>query len=214
MHRRDFMKITGLTLAAQAIPQVRAEAGVEKPNIILIIADQRRYGLSKVTGYPLDTSPTLDRLQTSGIGFRNNYCTTPVCVPSRISMLTGRWPEAHRVRMNLQAKEAYFSQDIYQVAKQCGYRTALIGKNHTYLTKADTDVWREYSHEGGYIPPDAPPDAPPNAPAPALCTYDHVATRGAIPHGPRRSSCFASTVSRSLRASSETIALSITRASS
>jgi len=156
MQRRDFMKLTGMTLAANAVPSLRGEAAVEKPNIIIIIADQRHYGLSKATGYPLDTSPALDRLQTSGIGFQHNYCTAPLCVPSRISMLTGRWPEGHRVRMNLEAKEAYFSQDLYQVAKQHGYRTALIGKNHTYMTKADADVWREFSHEGGYIPPNAP----------------------------------------------------------
>ena len=156
MQRREFIKLTGLTLTANAVPSVRGEELSEKPNIIIIIADQRHYGLSKATGYPLDTSPALDRLAASGIAFPHNYCTSPLCVPSRISMLTGRWPEAHRVRMNLQAKDAYFSQDLYQVAKQRGYRTALVGKNHTYLGQADVDVWREFSHDGGYIPPNAP----------------------------------------------------------
>ena len=158
MHRRDFMKMTGLSLAAQAVPSLSAEETVDKPNLILIIADQRHYGLSRATGFSLDTSPTLDRLQGSGIGFKRNYCTTPLCVPNRISMLTGRWPEAHHVRMNLQAKDAFFSQDVHQVAKQHGYRTALSGKNHTYLTSNDLDVWREFSHENGYIAPDASPD--------------------------------------------------------
>lgn len=162
MHRRKFMTMAGMTVAstvvAPAYASSTAQGTVEKPNVILMIADQRRYGLSKATGYPVDTSPTLDRLQGKGIGFQHNYCTAPLCVPSRISMLTGRWPEAHRVRMNLDAKDAYFSQDLYQVAKQRGYRTALMGKNHTYMTKADADVWREYSHEGGYIAPDDPPE--------------------------------------------------------
>jgi len=162
MQRREFMKIAGMTMASAAVAPSYASGSaqgiVEKPNVIVIIADQRRYGLSKATGYPVDTSPTLDRLQGKGIGFQHNYCTAPLCVPSRISMLTGRWPEAHRVRMNLNAKDAYFSQDLYQVAKQRGYRTALVGKNHTYMTKADADVWREYSHEGGYISPDDPPE--------------------------------------------------------
>ena len=169
MHRRDFVKMAGLSAAAQALPLAHAqEAGsstgtpatssTEKPNIILIIADQRHYGLSKATGYPLDTSPSLDRLQSTGVGFKHNYCTTPACVPSRVSMLTGRWPEATHVRTNFLAKEALFSQDVYQVAKQQGYRTALSGKNHTYLTKNDVDVWREFSHENGYVAPDASPD--------------------------------------------------------
>ena len=154
MKRREFLKLSALTAAGAAVPQdVLAEPTATKPNIIFIIADQRTYGLSKATGYPLDTSPTLDRMQTEGLGFERNYCTMPLCVPSRVSMLTGRWPEAHHVRMNLQPKAAFFEKDVYQVAKSRGYRTALIGKNHTYLQKEDVDAWREYSHGGG--PPDA-----------------------------------------------------------
>lgn len=152
------MKMTGFALVAQALPAANVQEHVEKPNLIFIVADQRHYGLSKATGYPLDTSPTLDQLQACGVGFQHNYCTAPLCVPSRISMLTGRWPEAHRVRMNLQAKDAFFSKDIYQVAAQRGYRTALTGKNHTYLTEKDVDVWREFSHVGGYIAPDTSPE--------------------------------------------------------
>lgn len=152
------MKAAGLGLAAQTIPQLRAEQTVEKPNIILIVADQRHYGFSKATGYPLDVSPSLDRLQAEGVGFQRNYCTAPLCVPSRVSMLTGRWPEATHVRMNLQVDDAFYSKDIYQVARQSGYRTGLTGKNHTYLKPADVDVWREFTHEGGYIAPDAPPE--------------------------------------------------------
>ena len=59
------------------------------------------------------------------------------------------------MRMNLQAKDAFFSKDLYQVAADRGYRTALTGKNHTYLTAKDVDVWREFSHVDGYVPPDA-----------------------------------------------------------
>ncbi len=156
MQRRDFMKLAGLAAASQAMPPVKAEEIVDRPNLILIIADQRHYGLSKATGYPLDTSPTLDRLQGRGIGFRHNYCTIPACVPSRVSMLTGRWPEATHVRSNFEARDAFFTQDLYQVARSRGYRTGLTGKNHTYLKPEDVDVWREFSHEGGYLPPDAP----------------------------------------------------------
>lgn len=172
MQRRDFLKMAGMTLAAGAagaeatgakaeeagaVPSDNTTNSIDRPNIILIIADQRHYGLSKATGYPLDTSPTLDRLQRKGIGLQNHYCTTPLCVPSRISMLTGRWPEAHHVRMNLDAHDAYFEKDLYQVAKSRGYRTGLSGKNHTYLKAADVDVWKEFSHDAGYMAPDAAP---------------------------------------------------------
>ena len=163
MERRHFLKLSAM-MAAQgtlhgAVPPAEptpAEPPISRPNIILIIADQRHYGMSKATGYPLDTSPTLDRMQTSGIGFEHNYCTAPVCVPSRITMLTGRWPEAHHVRMNLQPHDAFYEEDLYQVAHRAGYRTALVGKNHTYLKPEDADFWREYTHTGGYKASDAP----------------------------------------------------------
>ncbi len=151
MERRDFMRLGALATAAVAtrVPGIAQSDRAKRPNVIILIADQRTYGLSKATGFPLDTSPTLDRLQRTGIGFEHNYCTMPLCVPSRVSMLTGRWGNATRVRMNLQASDAYFEKDLYQVAKSQGYKTALCGKNHTYLTKESADVWRDYSHEGG-----------------------------------------------------------------
>jgi len=159
MQRREFMKLGGMGLAATALaPNLRAES-TAKPNIIVIIADQRHYGLSKAHGYKFDTSPFLDRKETEGLAFTRNYCTVPVCVSSRISMLTGRWTEAHRVRMNLQAGDAAFSEDIFQVARRNGYRTCLSGKNHTYMTAKDVDVWCEYSHDSGHLSPRAHGDS-------------------------------------------------------
>jgi arylsulfatase A-like enzyme len=127
------------------------------PNIILIVSDQHRAGMSKATGYPLDTSPGLDALARRGVRFDKAYATAPLCVPSRISMLTGRWPAAHRVRMNLAAKDAFYTQDLYDVAKATGYRTGLAGKNHTYRKAGSLDFWREYSHTSGYRAPGADP---------------------------------------------------------
>ncbi len=127
-------------------------------NIVLVCCDALRGDVGKTAGMPFDVCPTIDRLGVAGTRFRNAYCTSPLCVPSRISMLTGRWPDAHRVRMNLDAKDAVFSRDIYQVARDAGHVTGLTGKNHTYLTDRDVDFWREFGHEGGYHAPDATPD--------------------------------------------------------
>ena len=125
-------------------------------NIVLICCDALRGDVGRAAGMPFDVCPDIDRLGRAGSNFRHAYCTAPLCVPSRISMLTGRWPDAHRVRMNLDAKDAVFTKDIYQVAHEAGYFTGLSGKNHTYLTSADVDFWREFSHEGGYHSADAP----------------------------------------------------------
>src|SRR3546814_20205323 len=92
----------------------------------------------------------------------SDLCTIPACVPSRTSMLTGRWPQATRVRMNLDPQDAFFSQDVYQVAHDQGYRTALCGKNHTYKTAQGVDFWREYGTNKASKAPGASADVAPH----------------------------------------------------
>jgi arylsulfatase A-like enzyme len=142
---------------AQSAPQPTAKPRKDAPNVIFIVSDQHRAGMTKAEGYPLDTSPALDALARRGVRFENAYATAPLCVPSRCSMLTGRWPEAHHVRMNLDAHDAFYSKDVYDVARDSGYRTGLAGKNHTYRKAGSLDFWREYSHVSGYKGANADP---------------------------------------------------------
>src|SRR3546814_21077579 len=72
-------------------------------------------------------------------------------------MLAGRWPEAQRVRMNLAAHGAVYTQDLYDVARASGFRTGLAGKNHTYRKAKSLDFWREYSPVSGHKAPNADP---------------------------------------------------------
>jgi arylsulfatase A-like enzyme len=55
-----------------------------RPNIVFVVSDQHRAGLTKRSGYPLDSSPTLDKLADGGVSFERAYATSPLCVPSRI----------------------------------------------------------------------------------------------------------------------------------
>ena len=168
MERRNFLKTASLGLMGATMPAAAALASApadnptqspsQPPNIIFIVSDQHRAGLTKRSGYPLDTSPTLDRLAVDGVAFDHAYCTAPLCVPSRTSMLTGRWPDAHRVRSNDQLEYAFYSEHLYQVAKRQGYRTGLAGKNHTFLKEGDLDFWRLYGLQEGWMPPN-PPDS-------------------------------------------------------
>ena len=102
MHRRKFLKIVAAgavnTVAlGPAIPE-ETPAQSRPPNILLVICDQDIAGLTKRSGYPLDTSPTFDRIAEQGVALDRAYATQPVCAPCRTSLLTGRWPHAHRVR--------------------------------------------------------------------------------------------------------------------
>ena len=153
LNRREFLR------SATAAPLVAADQSA-RPNIIIVMSDQQRAGLTRRRGFPLDTMPALDRLAEGGVAFDRAYTTAPLCVPARVSLLTGRWPHAHRVRQNSAPKAAYFEKDLFQVSKDLGYRTGLCGKNHSHLTAARLDFWRPYSHLNGYIPERAPSGYP------------------------------------------------------
>lgn len=118
------------------------------PNIVLIITDQFRADACKREGFELDTTPFLDSLAQTGTWFNRAYCASPACVPSRTSMMTGRFPNATRVKSNMNLEDAYYKEDLMDVVKSKGYTTALIGKNHSYLKPKDFDYWKGYFHLG------------------------------------------------------------------
>ena len=62
---------------------------ITRPNIVIIMSDQHMPSVLGCYGNQLAQTPNLDRLATEGARFDNAYCNNPVCVPSRMSMLTG-----------------------------------------------------------------------------------------------------------------------------
>lgn len=147
--------VPAVTLAKGITPKKQEEAlqalsgskrSASKPNIVLIIADQLRADACKREGFTLDTTPFLDSLASRSTWFNKSYCAAPACVPSRTSMMTGRFPSATRVRSNWNIQDATFKADLVDVVKANGYTTAHIGKNHTYLNKSHFDHWVEYNH--------------------------------------------------------------------
>ncbi len=126
----------------------------KKPNIILIMTDQQRADLRAGEGFELDPTPSLDALGHTGVDFRKAYTTMPVCGPARVSMLTGRYPNATRVRTNHNIPDATYKKDLVQCVMEQGYRTALCGKNHSHLTADAMDYWHHFGHagEGGGAP--------------------------------------------------------------
>ena len=117
-----------------------------KPNIVIIMTDQQRADLSRREGFSLNTTPFLDRLARQGTWFDHAYTTIPACAPARVSMLTGRYPSATRVRTNHNLRDATFSQNLFQVMRANGYQTALCGKNHAHITADDVDHYYQAGH--------------------------------------------------------------------
>ncbi|MDQ3700850.1 MAG: sulfatase-like hydrolase/transferase [Chloroflexota bacterium] len=101
-----------------------------RPNILVIMADEHAPQFSGFGGHPLVRTPHLDRLAASGVLFQNTYCNSPLCVPSRMSFMTGRY--VHRNQGGWDNASA-LSGDAATWAhrlRTVGYDAVLCGKQH------------------------------------------------------------------------------------
>ncbi|NMB97525.1 MAG: sulfatase-like hydrolase/transferase [Clostridiaceae bacterium] len=103
------------------------------PNVLLILADQHRYDCVGYSNICHIRTPNLDKLAKEGVWFTNAYTPTPVCCPSRQSMLVGRRPETFGAFWNYTSGISVksLSPDEYTWVKHIrenGYITAHIGK--------------------------------------------------------------------------------------
>ena len=157
INRRDFMKVFGVGAAIAPMGLAAVSSGSEKsssgkPNIIIIMTDQQRADICKREGFPLDTTPFLDSMAYKGTWFNRAYTSMPACAPARVSMFTGRYPSATRVRTNHNIPDATYKTDLIDVLRSEGYATGLCGKNHSHLRPNRFDHWFELSHDGGSGP--------------------------------------------------------------
>jgi N-acetylglucosamine-6-sulfatase len=115
-----------------ASPVAEAEpAGVGRPNVLVLLADDLRYdGLSGLGNRWIET-PHLDRIASEGVVFERAYVTTSRCCPSRASFLTGRYAHVHGVFDNVTPVDFQAEHPTYpEVLQAAGYRTGYIGKWH------------------------------------------------------------------------------------
>ncbi len=84
MHRRTFLQLAAA--GAYAAP------AVQRPNIILAMADDQGWGDTSYNGHPVLRTPVLDEMARTAIRFDHFYSAAPVCSPTRGSCLTGRHP--------------------------------------------------------------------------------------------------------------------------
>ena len=99
------------------------------PNILLIITDQQRADYLGCTGHPLLRTPNLDGLAARGTIAGRCYVASPVCMPNRASLMTGRMPSLHGARSNGVPLNRQANTFVDLLAAH-GYQTALMGKSH------------------------------------------------------------------------------------
>lgn len=102
-----------------------------KPNILFLISDQQRADTLGVLNPKIKT-PHLDRLAARGTVYTRCYPTTPVCLPCRASLLSGRYPSAHGAMHNFSGLRPSLSPMVADRFREDGYRTHMIGKSHVH----------------------------------------------------------------------------------
>ncbi len=101
----------------------------ERLNILVIQTDQMSAKALAAYGHDLTKTPHIDRLAESGTVFENAYCNFPLCVPSRASMLTGRYANSIGVWDNASELPASVPTLAHYLRRE-GYHTVLAGKMH------------------------------------------------------------------------------------
>ena len=103
--------------------------GDERPNVVIVMADDHGYGDTGYTGHPFVQTPNLDAMAEGGVVFNRFYASAPVCSPTRASVMTGR----HPFRTNVPNHGHYMrphETTIAEALKDAGYVTGHFGKWH------------------------------------------------------------------------------------
>jgi arylsulfatase A len=117
---------------------------IKKPNIIIIFTDDMGYGDLGCYGSVIHETPNIDKLSENGVRFTDFYTSSPVCTPSRASLLTGCYPQRIDMDVNEKPRDEFRAVltplspkglnpreiTIGKVLKTKGYATACIGKWH------------------------------------------------------------------------------------
>ncbi|MCY4062422.1 MAG: sulfatase-like hydrolase/transferase [Chloroflexi bacterium] len=110
---------------------------MKRPNILIIYTDQQRWNALGANGNGEIRTPNLDALAARGANFSRHFVQNPVCMPSRLSMLSGQYPSTLGItHMGVPVPEDLMT--LPRLLKQYGYRTANIGKLH-FLPHANRD---------------------------------------------------------------------------
>ena len=156
----------------------------KRPNILLITTDTQRWDTLKCMGNPLAVSPHLDRLASEGILFNNAHTSSPVCSPTRTTLLTGLHTPIHGAIENGVHRRTDLTV-FPDLLKEAGYTNIMSGKTHfgdtpdsfqiNYDTSGPGNIYNKHLEEHGYERPQVHPN-----PIPEDLFYDAFVTTNTI----------------------------------
>jgi arylsulfatase A-like enzyme len=152
-----------LASARQAVP-ASASQPQARPNVVLIMTDDQGYGDLGVHGNPLIKTPNLDGFAAQSVEMENFY-VSPVCAPTRASLMTGRYNYRTGVTDTWLGRAMMHSDEVTlaEMLGRAGYRTAIFGKWHLGdcypMRPIDQGFEESLVHTGGGLcQPAGPPD--------------------------------------------------------
>ncbi len=130
--------LTPITLGVALFATAMFAAGANKPNILLILADDLGYGELSIQGNPQIPTPNIDSLARNGVRFTSGYVSGPYCSPTRAALMTGRYQQRFGHEFNpgpAQRAEVTFGLSLKEKTigdrlKEAGYATGWFGKSH------------------------------------------------------------------------------------
>ena len=142
-------------VCAHFSPGLRAAPLPARPNIIVILMDDLRWD---EMDYPFVRGPNIQRIARDGVRFTNAFVTTPLCSPSRASILTGHYAHKHGITDNTdRSKRSHELLTFPRLLHDAGYETAFIGKWHMGLddsARPGIDHWVSVKGQGSYLDPE------------------------------------------------------------
>lgn len=120
--------------ASVAMHPAQAAENNQKPNVVIILADDLGYGDLGAYGHSIVKTPNIDKLAQEGVRFTQYYAPAPLCSPSRAGLLTGRTPFRTGIRSWIPTSKNIAlgrnEKTIANYLKDQGYDTAIMGKWH------------------------------------------------------------------------------------
>ncbi|MBA3555856.1 MAG: sulfatase-like hydrolase/transferase [Gemmatimonadales bacterium] len=135
-------------------------AGYHAPNILFIVADDLGYADLSITGRRDYRTPVLDQLARGGTLLTQAYSSAPVCTPTRVAFMTGRYPARYAAGLyeplttqsvGLEPRPA----TLARLLRNAGYETALVGKWHLGLLPQFHPLRHGFDEFYGFLGPGA-----------------------------------------------------------
>ena len=122
----------------------------KQPNIVFLLTDDQRWDTLGCYGRTDVVTPHIDKLAANGVTFDNAYHAVAICMPSRATMLTGRYFSDHQVGFAYPYDRAFTAEefaDSYPAQlKKAGYRTGFVGKFGVRLERLDSMLADQFDY--------------------------------------------------------------------